>query len=147
MSEPVAVCSVCVKIAAVADAAGPIMVRGSGTVHYACGEMMRAMAAAAAPEPSALLAKAEAVPNGEAIVRECIAIAELLLAKNRAYGDAALNPVRIFSRADAVEQLKVRIDDKLSRLARGEAAGEDTELDLIGYLILLRVARRTRVKT
>jgi hypothetical protein len=34
----------------------------------------------------------------------------------------------------------VRIDDKMSRLVRGEAAGEDVELDLIGYLILKRVA-------
>lgn len=76
------------------------------------------------------------------ITRECDAIREMLQAKNRAYGDSAMAPVRVFSRADAVEQLKVRIDDKLSRLMRGEAAGEDAELDLIGYLILLRIARR-----
>lgn len=41
-----------------------------------------------------------------------------------------------------VEQIRVRLDDKLSRLARGSAAGEDVELDLLGYLILLRVARK-----
>jgi len=50
--------------------------------------------------------------------------------------------VRIFSRAGPLEQLNVRIDDKLSRVARGhEHAGDDTELDLIGYLVLRRVAR------
>ena len=38
----------------------------------------------------------------------------------------------------------MRIDDKLSRLARGRAAGEDVTLDLIGYLILLRVAEKSR---
>jgi hypothetical protein len=29
----------------------------------------------------------------------------------------------------------------VARLARGSAAGEDVEADLLGYLILLRVAR------
>ena len=49
------------------------------------------------------------------------------------YGNLALYPVRIFSRADPVEQLNVRIDDKLSRITRGrEFAGGDTELDFIG---------------
>jgi hypothetical protein len=66
---------------------------------------------------------------------------EVLIQKNKAYGDAALNPVRIFSKADAVEQIKVRLDDKISRLARGKEAGEDVYLDLMGYLILLRIAQ------
>ena len=73
---------------------------------------------------------------------ECLGILEMLLAKNRAYGDSAINPVRIFSQATTEEQILVRLDDKLSRLARGGAAGEDVVLDLIGYLVLLRVARR-----
>jgi len=34
----------------------------------------------------------------------------------------------------------MRLDDKLSRIARGQVAGEDVTLDLIGYLVLLRVA-------
>jgi len=34
----------------------------------------------------------------------------------------------------------VRLDDKLGRIARGKKAGEDVTLDLIGYLVLLRVA-------
>lgn len=76
------------------------------------------------------------------IRQECEALAELLVAKNRAYGNSALEPVRVFSRASAREQLLVRIDDKLSRLARGSAAGEDVVQDLLGYLILLRVADR-----
>jgi hypothetical protein len=46
--------------------------------------------------------------------------------------------VRIFSRSDPDEQLRVRIDDKLSRLARGnpDAFGEDVILDLVGCLVL-----------
>lgn len=72
----------------------------------------------------------------------CDDVAAMLIEKNRAYGNSALDPVRVFSRASVVEQLLVRIDDKLSRLARGSAAGEDVERDLMGYLVLLRVARK-----
>lgn len=69
-------------------------------------------------------------------------IKELLLAKNESYGDAALNPVRIFSKASATEQLKVRLDDKLSRLARGreDLIIEDVLLDFTGYLVLYKIA-------
>lgn len=69
----------------------------------------------------------------------CDGIKEMLLAKNRAYGNSALEPLRVFSKAPTDEQINVRIDDKLSRIARGQAAGEDVELDLIGYLVLKRV--------
>ncbi len=80
-----------------------------------------------------------------AITNVCDEVKRVLLEKNRAYGNSALDPVRIFSKADTVEQLNVRIDDKLSRLARGrEYAGDDTELDLIGYLVLRRVAQVLR---
>lgn len=70
-------------------------------------------------------------------------IRDLLLEKNRAYGDSALDPVRVFSRANTVEQIKVRIDDKISRLARGadtDKVPEDTVRDLIGYCVLLLIA-------
>ena len=76
-----------------------------------------------------------------AISSVCDEVKSILLSKNLAYGNSALEPVRIFSKASTVEQINVRIDDKLSRLARGHAAGEDVELDLIGYLILKRVWR------
>lgn len=75
------------------------------------------------------------------IVNQCNAIKEVLLEKNRKYGNSAINPKRIFSRADTIEQINVRIDDKLSRIASGQTDDtEDAELDLIGYLILKRVA-------
>lgn len=72
-------------------------------------------------------------------------VREMLQAKNAAYGDSALSPVRVFSRASAVEQILVRIDDKLSRMRRGHAAGEEIEKDLIGYLVLLRIAEKRAV--
>jgi hypothetical protein len=69
-------------------------------------------------------------------------IQDMLIAKNRAYGDSALEPVRVFSKAESIEQLYVRIDDKLSRIQRGhEYPGDDTIKDLIGYLVLLLIAR------
>ena len=79
------------------------------------------------------------------ITKECEEIHKLLQKKNAAYGNSALNPLRIFSSADSTEQLRVRIDDKLSRLSNGDPmqeANEDTILDLIGYLILLRIATK-----
>lgn len=78
----------------------------------------------------------------KALDEELVQLRQMLLEKNRAYGNSALDPVRIFSQADPVEQLRVRIDDKLSRLKRGQAAGEDVRLDLVGYLVLLGIAER-----
>lgn len=76
------------------------------------------------------------------ILEECNALADMLISKNRAYGNSVLDPVRVFSKAGAKEQILVRLDDKLSRLSRGSAAGEDVVTDINGYLILLRVAER-----
>lgn len=64
----------------------------------------------------------------------------VLLEKNHKYGDSATTPIRIFSKASPVEQLLVRLDDKLSRIARGAgllAKDEDVLMDLVGYLALL----------
>jgi|TARA_Y100000296_G_scaffold80616_1_gene106439 hypothetical protein len=80
-----------------------------------------------------------------AIVHVCEDIKEMLLAKNEKYGDSALSPKRIFSQSSSMEQIMVRIDDKLSRIASTKALGgpdEDTLSDLIGYLVLLKVAAR-----
>lgn len=83
-------------------------------------------------------------PVQQAIRDECTAIADFLVAKNRAYGSSFSDPINMFSKADAREQLAIRIDDKLNRIAKGnEFPGDDTVLDLIGYLILLRVLGRS----
>ena len=79
----------------------------------------------------------------ESLIAEiCNDIRDLLLTKNRAYGNSALNPIRVFSKADAKEQILVRIDDKLNRIKQGSDIldnDEDVIQDLIGYLILLKV--------
>ena len=84
------------------------------------------------------------IDTQQMIAEECDIVKSVLLQKNREYGDSALNPRRIFSTADSVEQLNVRIDDKLSRIMCGgvKTINEDTDLDLIGYLILRRVAKK-----
>ena len=75
------------------------------------------------------------------IATACDEVKELLLEKNRKYGDSALNPVRIFSKSSTLEQIKVRMDDKLSRLRNAQDdEDEDPTTDLIGYLILYKVA-------
>lgn len=67
-------------------------------------------------------------------------IGTLLIQKNRKYGNAALNPCRIFSKTNKVEQLLVRCDDKLNRIKnRQNDEDEDPIKDLIGYLILILV--------
>ena len=71
----------------------------------------------------------------------CDNIKELLLTKNRKYGDSALDPVRVFSKASPLEQIKVRLDDKLSRMQSAQNDDdEDVVTDLIGYLVLFKIA-------
>ena len=72
----------------------------------------------------------------------CDELKAMLLEKNRKYGDSALNPCRVFSRANAVEQILVRIDDKLSRIRNRQGDDdEDAVMDLAGYLVLLMIKR------
>jgi hypothetical protein len=69
-------------------------------------------------------------------------VIDLLIEKNEAYGNSALNPANIFAKGTAIDNLSARIDDKLMRIKnRGIGVEtEDTVKDLIGYLILLKVA-------
>lgn len=68
-------------------------------------------------------------------------IADLLIEKNRKYGNSALDPERIFSGASSTEAIRVRIDDKLSRIKTSDPDDqEDSISDLIGYCILLLIA-------
>lgn len=81
------------------------------------------------------------------IARICDEVSSFLIQKNIAYGDSALDPVRIFSKANTIEQLLVRIDDKLSRFARGTDYPGDNDIDdIIGYLILLKIAKERNAK-
>jgi len=79
----------------------------------------------------------------------CDSIKDLLISKNRKYGDSALEPNRIFSNASATEQILVRIDDKLNRIMKGAGIlGDDEDVlqDLIGYLILLKISLKRNLE-
>lgn len=85
-------------------------------------------------------------PSGNKIIRECLEIAEMLINKNISYGDSALSPIRIFSQADNQEQIKIRIDDKINRIKNGSGFAGDNDIDdMIGYLILLKIAKKLSV--
>jgi len=76
---------------------------------------------------------------------KCTEIAEMLAAKNKAYGNSALEPVRVFAQGDPEDLIRVRLDDKLSRIRNNPSAfGEDPVLDLVGYLVLLLIAREDK---
>lgn len=80
-----------------------------------------------------------------AVKEECEAIHKMLIEKNKSYGNSALDPIRCFSKLDPIETIKIRIDDKLSRLMRGHAfTGDNDVVDLMGYLVLLRIAQKQK---
>ena len=86
-----------------------------------------------------------AISSADLIKNQCDIISQMLVAKNEQYGDSVFKPMRIFSKVDATQQLRVRIDDKISRLIRGNdsiESDEDIIDDLIGYLILLKIQMR-----
>ena len=83
------------------------------------------------------------VDNSTTLIgKKCDELKNLLISKNLKYGDSALKPARIFSTASSIEQIKVRIDDKINRIKNSGVlcSDEDTVMDLAGYLILLRIA-------
>jgi hypothetical protein len=78
----------------------------------------------------------------EMLDEELEEVKQFLIEKNKSYGNSALRPVRIFSKASPIEQINIRLDDKLSRLMNGtDYPGDDDELDILGYLILKRMAK------
>ena len=76
------------------------------------------------------------------IIKKSKQVADLLMRKNEAYGDSALNPAGIFSKLKASDALKIRLDDKLKRIQNVGVSDEteDTLMDCAGYMILLMIA-------
>ena len=78
---------------------------------------------------------ATSAPSGQKIIRECLEIAEMLIKKNISYGDS-----------DNQEQIKIRIDDKINRIKNGSGFAGDNDIDdMIGYLILLKIAKKLAI--
>jgi len=76
------------------------------------------------------------------IYAKTLEIAKLLVEKNQKYGNSALAPINVFHKGDPIEGIKIRIDDKLKRIAMGNIkdTDEDTLMDLAGYIVLLMIA-------
>jgi hypothetical protein len=76
----------------------------------------------------------------ELIAKKFDELKNFVLAKNKQYGSSALHPVRIFSKNLSVRDgLFIRLDDKISRVIRGNFEienMEDTLKDVVGYCIL-----------
>ncbi len=81
--------------------------------------------------------------SGQQIIDTTNELRNLLLQKNKAYGNSALEPLNVFSQQNAVDSLCARLDDKLSRIKNKglNDKTEDTLFDLAGYLILLIIAK------
>lgn len=81
----------------------------------------------------------------EEIKAMCDAVAQMLIEKNRKYGNSALEPLRIFSKADMLETIRVRMDDKLCRIKNEQSdEDEDVYMDLMGYLVLYMIGLKQK---
>lgn len=84
-------------------------------------------------------------PSGRDILEAGIDIIKMLLEKNIAYSNSAMDPLNILSTATPEEQIKMHIDNKLTRLKyQKEFQNEDSLKDLAGYVILLMVLKKSQ---
>ena len=63
-------------------------------------------------------------------------LTELLQEKNKRYGNAALNPLGIFNKNNAIDSILIRLDDKLQRVKNSDILHKNDIADLMGYLTL-----------
>lgn len=77
----------------------------------------------------------------ELISEECLTLERMLLLKNSAYNNSLHTEPPLFP-IDSITGIQARINDKLNRIKQVGLtdATEDSVLDLIGYLIHLRIA-------
>ena len=67
---------------------------------------------------------------------------EFLLEKNKRYGDSAIYPAMIFSSVSAEDQIKNRLDDKLSRIKHSDELRKNDVVDVMGYVALLMIQKK-----
>lgn len=68
---------------------------------------------------------------------------QFLLMKNDAYGNSAFEPLNKFSQASPLEQIRIRKDDKLKKMIKGQNLElEDAAEDFCGYHFLEKVYQR-----
>lgn len=70
---------------------------------------------------------------------------DFLIEKNKRYGNSALSPIDVFGshikteNESALNNMFVRLDDKLSRIKNSDHLRKNDIADLVGYLLLLCV--------
>lgn len=81
--------------------------------------------------------------NRQVVMNQWLEMSTFLKQKNDSYGSSILNPIRVFStNISRREQILVRVDDKVSRIVRGNSSVEsmhDTVKDILGYAVHLRM--------
>lgn len=68
-------------------------------------------------------------------------VSEVLIEKNRKYGNAALEPIGLFYKGDSTTSITIRIDDKISRVRNAEELRKNDMFDLLGYSLLLGISQ------
>lgn len=74
----------------------------------------------------------------------CDKISEILIYKNKMYGNSILEPKQIFYKGGYVDNILMRLDDKIGRIANttgGNPIRVNDIVDIIGYLVLLLIAK------
>ena len=70
---------------------------------------------------------------------------KFLYTKNKRYGNSVLEPLSIFSKHtnnnqdQALNNILIRLDDKLSRIRNADKLRENDVADLLGYLVFLGI--------
>ena len=66
----------------------------------------------------------------------------LLLYKNKKYGDSAINPKKIFYKGDSTNSILIRLDDKIGRVMSNpdDKPRVNDVADIIGYCTLLLIS-------
>ena len=76
----------------------------------------------------------------------CDEMKNVLLYKNEKYGDSALHPNNVFYKGDSTNSIKIRLDDKISRVKNCKETRINDVADIIGYCVLLLVSMGATVE-
>ena len=78
----------------------------------------------------------------EKIEKICDGIKDLLIYKNKKYGDSALHPNNVFYKGDSTNSILIRLDDKIGRVKNNpdEKPRVNDVCDIIGYCVLLLIS-------
>ena len=84
----------------------------------------------------------EDTPTQQKIKDILSGMTDLILYKNRKYGDSAINPKKIFYKGDSTNSILIRLDDKIGRVKSNteEKPRVNDVADIIGYCTLLLVS-------